>query len=245
MSRPTGLPCSLMRELVTVIDVHERERELWPPHAWLSAAQVCGVLLGLYAIFFDRLTNVGLSVAAVGLLSSDASWARRGRDSASRLPPGCRFDGGDCPGRCWQRASRRGVDHPGAHGPGRGADCHGDGNGQGSDGDARRRSRRNRTRASHDEAQHRSRPHDDDHRAGPAVTTTVSGKTETVPGPASTVTTMVPGPTTTTMVPGPATTITVAGGDDHRAAPDGDGDRDGDRGLRSSAEAFESSVSSP
>ena len=67
MSRPTGLPCSLMRELVTVIDVHERERDQWPPHG-LSAAQVCGVLLGLYAIFFDRLTNVGLLVAAVGLL---------------------------------------------------------------------------------------------------------------------------------------------------------------------------------
>ena len=33
---------------------------------WLSAAQVCGVLLGLYAIFFDRLTNVGLLVAASG-----------------------------------------------------------------------------------------------------------------------------------------------------------------------------------
>ena len=69
-SAPSDRPAVLSdaRELVTVIDVHERERELWPPHAWLSAAQVCGVLLGLYAIFFDRLTNVGLLVAAVGLL---------------------------------------------------------------------------------------------------------------------------------------------------------------------------------
>ena len=69
-SEPSDRPAVLSdaRELVTVIDVHERERELWPPHAWLSAAQVCGVLLGLYAIFFDRLTNVGLLVAAVGLL---------------------------------------------------------------------------------------------------------------------------------------------------------------------------------
>jgi len=56
------------RELVKVIDVHERERELWPPRALLSAAQVCGVLLGLYAIFVDKLTNVGLLVAALGLL---------------------------------------------------------------------------------------------------------------------------------------------------------------------------------
>jgi hypothetical protein len=56
------------RELVKVIDVHERERELWPPRALLSAAQFCGVLLGLYAIFADRLTNVGLLVAALGLL---------------------------------------------------------------------------------------------------------------------------------------------------------------------------------
>jgi hypothetical protein len=56
------------RELVKVIDVHERERELWPPRALLSAAQVCGVLLGLYAIFVDELTNVGLLVAALGLL---------------------------------------------------------------------------------------------------------------------------------------------------------------------------------
>jgi hypothetical protein len=56
------------RELVKVIDVHERERELWPPRAWLLAAQLCGVLLGLYAIFFDRLTNVGLLAAAIGLL---------------------------------------------------------------------------------------------------------------------------------------------------------------------------------
>jgi hypothetical protein len=56
------------RELVKVIEVHERERELWPPRAWLSAAQFCGVLLGLYAIFADKLTNVGLLVAALGLL---------------------------------------------------------------------------------------------------------------------------------------------------------------------------------
>ena len=56
------------RELVKVIDVHERERELWTPRALLSAAQVCGVLLGLYAIFVDKLTNVGLLVAALGLL---------------------------------------------------------------------------------------------------------------------------------------------------------------------------------
>jgi hypothetical protein len=56
------------RQLVKVIDVHERERELWPPRAWLFAAQFCGVLLGLYAIFVDKLTNVGLLVAALGLL---------------------------------------------------------------------------------------------------------------------------------------------------------------------------------
>jgi len=34
----------------------------------LSAVQLCGVLLCLYAIFVDRLTNVGLLVAALGLL---------------------------------------------------------------------------------------------------------------------------------------------------------------------------------
>ena len=56
------------RELVKVIDGHERERELWPPRAWLFSVQVCGVLLALYAVFVDRLTNVGLLVAAVGLL---------------------------------------------------------------------------------------------------------------------------------------------------------------------------------
>jgi hypothetical protein len=56
------------RELVKVIDVHERERELCPPRAWLFAAQFCGVLLSLYAIFIDKLTNVGLLVAALGLL---------------------------------------------------------------------------------------------------------------------------------------------------------------------------------
>jgi hypothetical protein len=66
------------RELVKVIDVHERERELWPPRAVLSAAQACGAALGLYAIFVDRLTNVGLLVAAGGLLLirrvMDARW---------------------------------------------------------------------------------------------------------------------------------------------------------------------------
>ena len=56
------------RELVKVIDVHERERELWPPRTWLFAAQLCGLLVGLYAIFVDRLANVGLLVAALGLL---------------------------------------------------------------------------------------------------------------------------------------------------------------------------------
>ena len=56
------------RELVKVIDVHERQREMWPSHAVLFAAQVCGLLLGLYAIFVDRLTNVGLLIAALGLL---------------------------------------------------------------------------------------------------------------------------------------------------------------------------------
>jgi hypothetical protein len=56
------------RELVKVIDVHERERELWPSRALLSAVQICGVLLVLYAIFVDQLTNVGLIVAALGLL---------------------------------------------------------------------------------------------------------------------------------------------------------------------------------
>ena len=35
------------RDLVKVIDVHERDRELWPSHAWLSALQFCGVLLGV------------------------------------------------------------------------------------------------------------------------------------------------------------------------------------------------------
>jgi hypothetical protein len=56
------------RELVEVIDVHERERELWPPPAVLVAAQLCGLALGVYAIFVDRLTNVGLLVGALGLL---------------------------------------------------------------------------------------------------------------------------------------------------------------------------------
>jgi hypothetical protein len=56
------------RELVKVIDVHERERELWPSRAFLVAVQFSGVLLGLYAIFVDQLTHVGLLVAALGLL---------------------------------------------------------------------------------------------------------------------------------------------------------------------------------
>ena len=56
------------RELVKVIDVHERDRELWPSHAWLSAVQLFGVVLGVYAIFVDRLTNVGLLVVALGLV---------------------------------------------------------------------------------------------------------------------------------------------------------------------------------
>ena len=56
------------RELVKVIDVHERERELWPSRAVLSAVQLSGVLLGVYAIFVDQLTHVGLLVAALGLL---------------------------------------------------------------------------------------------------------------------------------------------------------------------------------
>ena len=56
------------RDLVKVIDVHDRNRELWPSGAVLSAVQLCGVLLCLYAIFVDKLTNVGLLVAALGLL---------------------------------------------------------------------------------------------------------------------------------------------------------------------------------
>jgi hypothetical protein len=56
------------RELVEVIDVYERERELWPPPAVLSALQLCGLSLAVYAIFIDRLTNVGLLVGALGLL---------------------------------------------------------------------------------------------------------------------------------------------------------------------------------
>ena len=65
---PAPAVLSDARELVKVIDVHERERELWPPRALLSAAQFCGVVLGVYAIFVDKLTNVGLLVAALGLL---------------------------------------------------------------------------------------------------------------------------------------------------------------------------------
>ncbi len=56
------------RDLVEVIDVHERERELWPTPAVLSAMQLFGLSLGVYAIFIDRLTNVGLLVGALGLL---------------------------------------------------------------------------------------------------------------------------------------------------------------------------------
>lgn len=56
------------RELVEVIDVHERERDLWPPPAVLSALQLCGLSLAVYAIFIDRLTNVGLLIGALGLL---------------------------------------------------------------------------------------------------------------------------------------------------------------------------------
>jgi hypothetical protein len=74
MEEPGGEPSpspavlSDARELVKVIDVHERERDLWPSHALLSAVQIVGVLLVLYAIFVDKLTNVGLLVAALGLL---------------------------------------------------------------------------------------------------------------------------------------------------------------------------------
>jgi hypothetical protein len=56
------------RELVKVIDVHERQRELWPSRAVLSAVQLSGILLGVYAIFVDQLTHVGLLVAALGLI---------------------------------------------------------------------------------------------------------------------------------------------------------------------------------
>ena len=56
------------RELVKVIEVHERELAAWPRRRWLLAAQLCGVALGLYAIFVDQLANVGLLVAALGLL---------------------------------------------------------------------------------------------------------------------------------------------------------------------------------
>lgn len=56
------------RELVKVIDAHERERDLWPSSSVLLAAQICGLGLGVYAIFVDRLTNVGLLVCALGLL---------------------------------------------------------------------------------------------------------------------------------------------------------------------------------
>ena len=67
LSRPPAV-LNDARELVKVIDVHERERELWPSPSVLAAVQVCGVGLALYAIFVDRLTNVGLLVVALGLL---------------------------------------------------------------------------------------------------------------------------------------------------------------------------------
>jgi hypothetical protein len=67
-SSPPPPVLSDARELVKVIDVHERERELWPSHAVLSAVQLFGIVLGVYAIFVDQLTNVGLLVAALGLL---------------------------------------------------------------------------------------------------------------------------------------------------------------------------------
>lgn len=55
-------------ELVNVIDAHERERNLWPPSSVLFTAQVCGLGLAVYAVFIDKLTNVGLLVGALGLL---------------------------------------------------------------------------------------------------------------------------------------------------------------------------------
>jgi hypothetical protein len=67
-SSPPPAVLSDARELVQVIDVHDRERELWPSRSLLSAVQFCGVLLCLYAVFVDKLTNVGLLVAALGLL---------------------------------------------------------------------------------------------------------------------------------------------------------------------------------
>jgi hypothetical protein len=67
-SSPPPAVLSDARELVKVIDVHERERDLWPSHAVLSAVQLFGVVLCVYAVFVDRLTNVGLLVAALGLL---------------------------------------------------------------------------------------------------------------------------------------------------------------------------------
>jgi hypothetical protein len=67
-SSPTPAVLSDARELVKVIDVHERARDLWPPRNVLLALQFCGVALGVYAILVDQLTNVGLLVAALGLL---------------------------------------------------------------------------------------------------------------------------------------------------------------------------------
>ena len=66
------------RELVKVIDAHGRERDLWPPSSVLSIAQFCGLGLGLYAIFIDRLTNVGLLVGALGLLLIRRALGARG-----------------------------------------------------------------------------------------------------------------------------------------------------------------------
>jgi hypothetical protein len=65
------------RELVKVIDTHERKRDLRPPASVLLAAQLCGLGLGIYAIFVDRLTNVGLLVGALGLIFiRRVLWAR-------------------------------------------------------------------------------------------------------------------------------------------------------------------------
>jgi hypothetical protein len=45
-----------------------RGREQRRPRAMIAAAQLGGVGLGVYAIFVDKLTNIGLLVAALGLL---------------------------------------------------------------------------------------------------------------------------------------------------------------------------------
>jgi hypothetical protein len=65
---PSPAVLSDARDLVKALDAHERERDLWPPSSVLLAAQVCGLGVAAYAIFIDRLTNVGLLVAALGLL---------------------------------------------------------------------------------------------------------------------------------------------------------------------------------